>query len=74
MSRTTAEWEQLLSLAPGRTFDEEFLTEIVRLRLELEGLLEIIEHETWLHDDEGQFSETVQLGSYTADQLKRILK
>lgn len=44
------------------------------IRAELEEVLDIVKHETWLHDDEGQFPETVQLGSYVAGQLTLILE
>lgn len=45
-----------------------------KLRAEIEEVLDTVKHETWLHDDEGQFPETVQLGSYVAGQLTRILE
>lgn len=45
-----------------------------RIRTELEQLLDTVKRETWLHDDEGRFPETVQLGSYVTSQLTRILE
>lgn len=45
-----------------------------RIITDLEGLLDVVKHETWLYDDKGQFPETVQLGNYVVDQLARILE
>ena len=52
----------------------ELAAEHHRIITDLEELLDVVKHETWLHDDEGQFPETVQLGNYVVDQLTRILK
>ena len=52
----------------------ELAAEHHRIITDLEGLLDVVKHETWLHDDEGQFPETVQLGNYIVDQITRILE
>lgn len=44
-----------------------------RIRTELEAVLDVVKHETWLHDDWGKFPEAVQMGSYVEGQLTRIL-
>lgn len=77
MIRTTKEWEALLNLAPRRTFDEETLTEIVRLRRELGQLRDDLAttHKSHGRDDvswylQGQVAEAERVGR----QINHILE
>lgn len=45
-----------------------------KLRAEIGEVLDVVKYETWLHDDWGKFPEAVQMGSYVAGQLTRILE